>query len=354
MTLLISFISTEQGSNETQMIKEGQLLDISDWVKDLVMEDGTPLLDSFISPPEELEGGAIYSLPLVFDTWGVWYDSIWFEEEGWEEPTDFESWMDSMEKIQEDADIYPFITTGQHAQYFQRGVLHPAFAAAGGEELLNDLANGVVEAWEREETLEVMKKVERMVEAGFVDPGFAARNHTQTQMNFLLHQNAYIPVGFWLPNEMKNDTPEKFEYGFVPTPMNNPGEPMALIPDLRPVAIASEAKNPEAAKAFVEFIFSEEYAQKFAESTGAIMNLKDVDLSGNDNVPEFLKNVNEMINNPGAIEVFKRYTPEGEDQEIAIEITEEIKLQIIEILMGRIDAEGFVEKMRDTSEKLRQ
>lgn len=84
------------------------------------------------------------------------------------------------------------------------------------------------------------------------------------------------------------------------------------------------------------------------------MNLKDVDLSGNDNVPEFLKNVNEMINNPGAIEVFKRYTPEGEDQEIAIEITEEIKLQIIEILMGRIDAEGFVEKMRDTSEKLRQ
>ena len=173
-------------------------------------------------------------------------------------------------------------------------------------------------------------------------------------MNFLLHQNAYIPVGFWLPNEMKNDTPEGFVYGFVPTPMNDPGDAMALVPDLRPVAIAKEAKNPEAAKAFVEFIFTEDYAQKFAESTGAIMNLSNVDLSANNNVPEFLKGINDMINNPGTVEVYKRYTPEGKDQEIAIGITDELKLQIIEILMGRTDAEGFVKKMRDTAEKLRK
>ena len=342
------------GANETQMIKEGQLMDISAWAQDIVMDNGTPLLDSFISPAEELEGGEIYSLPLVFDTWGVWYDSAWFGEKGWEVPGDFDSWLASMVKIKEDTDIAPFITTGQHAQYFQRGVLNPAFAAAGGEELLNDLANGVVEAWERAETLEVLKKVEKIVKAGLVDSGFAARNHTQTQMNFLLHQNAYIPVGFWLPNEMKNDTPEGFEYGFVPTPMNDPGDAMALVPDLRPVAIAKEAKNPEAAKAFVKFIFTEDYAQKFAESTGAIMNLSNVDLSANNNVQEFLKGINDMINNPGTVEVYKRYTPEGADQEIAIGITDELKLQIIEILMGRTDAEGFVQKMRDTAEKLRK
>ena len=51
------------GANETQMIKEGQLMDLSQWVKDIVMDNGTPLLDSFISPAEELEGGEIYSLP---------------------------------------------------------------------------------------------------------------------------------------------------------------------------------------------------------------------------------------------------------------------------------------------------
>ncbi|MGG0720191.1 ABC transporter substrate-binding protein [Robertmurraya massiliosenegalensis] len=341
------------GSNQTQMIKDGQLMDISEWAKGITMKDGTSLLDSFISPPDELDGGKIYSLPLVFDTWGVWYDSAWFGDQGWVAPTDFESWLESMKQIKADAGIAPFNTTGQYAQYFQRGVLYPAFAAAGGEELLNDLSNGVIEAWEGEEVLEVMKKVQAIVDEDLVDSGFAAYSHTQAQMNFLLHKNAYIPVGFWLPNEMKNDTPEGLEYGFVPTPMNDSGEPMALIPDIRPVAIAQEAGNPEAAKAFLEFIFTEEYAQKFAESTGAIMNLKNVDLSANNNVPEFLKGINEMINNPGQIQIHNRKTPEGDEQEISVEITNEIKLQIVEILMGRITAEEFVEKMTNTAKQLR-
>lgn len=341
------------GSNETQMISDGQLMDIADWAKDITLEDGTPLLDSFISPAEEIDGGKIYSLPLVFDTWGVWYDSAWFEEEGWEAPSDFDSWLESMKQIKEEAGIAPFNTTGQYAQYFQRGVLYPAFAAAGGEELLNNLSNGVIEAWESEETLEVMKKVEAIVGADLVDSGFAAYNHTQSQMNFLLHKNAYIPVGFWLPNEMKKDTPEGFVYGFVPTPMNDSGKSMALVPDIRTVAIAQEADNPEAAKAFLEFVFTEKYAQKFAESTGAIMNLKNVDLSANSNVPEFLKGINDMINNPGTVQIHKRNTPEGDEQDIAVEITAEIKLQIVEILMGRISAEEFVENMTKKAKELR-
>lgn len=341
------------GSNQTQMIADGQLMEISEWAKGITLEDGTPLLDSFISPPDELDGGKIYSLPLVFDTWGMWYDNSWFKEQGWEAPTDFDSWLASMEQIKEEAGIAPFNTTGQYAQYFQRGVLYPAFAAAGGEELLNNLSNGVIEAWESDEALDIMKKVEKIVDADLVDSGFAAYSHTQAQMNFLLHKNAYIPVGFWLPNEMKNDTPEGLEYGFVPTPMNDPGESMALIPDIRPVAIAQEAENPEAAKAFLEFIFTEKYAQKFAESTGAIMNLKNVDLSANNNVPEFLKGINEMINNPGQIQIHNRITPEADEQEISVEITNEIKLQIVEILMGRITAEEFVENMTKKAKELR-
>nr|WP_106779579.1 extracellular solute-binding protein [Lysinibacillus timonensis] len=342
------------GSSETQMIADGQLMDISDWAEGISMEDGTPLLDSFISPAEVLDGGKIYSLPLVFDTWGMWYDSTWFEENGWETPTDFDSWLASMNQIKSDAGIAPFNTTGQYAQYFQRGVLYPAFAAAGGEELLNDLSNGVIEAWEGEEVLEIMKKVETIVDAGLVDTGFAAYNHTQSQMNLLLHQNAYIPVGFWLPNEMKNDTPEGFEYGFVPTPMNDPGKPMALVPDIRTIAIAQEADNPEAAKAFLEFVFTEKYAQKFAESTGAIMNLKNVDLSSNERVPEFLKGINAMINEPGQVQIHNRNTPESqEEQDIAVEITNEIKLQIVEILLGNITAEEFVQRMTTKAKELR-
>lgn len=341
------------GADETQMIVEGQLMDISGIVKDWKFED-SPLLDSFIVPAEELDGGKIYSLPLVFDTWGIWYDNNWFKEKGWETPADFDSWLSSMEKIKADENISPLVTTGQYTQYFQRGVLNPAFAAAGGEELLNDLNNGVVEAWKKPETLEVLKKVEKIVQAKVLDSGFAAYNHTQSQMNFLMHKNAYIPVGFWLPNEMKKDTPADFEFGFTPTPMNDPGEPLALVPDIRTMAIAEKAKNPEAAKAFLEFVFTEQYAQAFAESTGAIMNMKNVDLSTSSNVPDFLKGINDMINNPGTVQIFKRQTPNAEEQKIAVEITNEIKLQITDILLGEITAEQFVEKLTKKAEELRK
>lgn len=342
------------GANETQMIAEGQLMDISSFVKDLKMENGTPLLESFISPAEEIDGGKIYSLPLVFDTWGIWYDSKWFEDNNWQPPTDFDTWLSSMEQIKADTSISPFITTGQHPQYFERGVLNPAFAAAGGEEFLNDLRNGVVEAWQRPEVLDVMTKVQKMVDAKVVDPGFAAYNHTQSQMNFLLHKNAYIPVGFWLPNEMKNDTPKDFQFGFTPTPMNDPGEPLALVPDIRTIAIAEKAQNPEAAKAFLEFIFTEQYAQAFAASTGAIMNLKNVDLSANTNVPKFLTGINDMINNPSAVQIYKRNTPNAEEQKIAVEITNEIKLQLVEVLLGKKTAEQFVDTMTKKAQELRK
>lgn len=75
------------------------------------------------------------------------------------------------------------------------------------------------------------------------------------------------------------------------------------------------------------------------------MNMKDVDLSSNTNVQDFLKNINEMINNPGAVHTYKRYTPDAEQQKIAVEITNEIKLLIIDILLGDITAEEFVDKM---------
>ena len=153
---------------------------------------------------------------------------------------------------------------------------------------------------------------------------------------------------------MKNDTPDTFEFGFTPTPMNDPGEPLTLVPDIRTIAIAEKAKNPEAAKAFLEFIFTEEYAQAFAASTGAIMNMKNVDLSATTNVPDFLKGVNDMINNPDAVQMYKRHTPNAEEQKIAVEITTEIKLLIIDILMGDITAQEFVDKMVKKSEELRK
>ena len=145
--------------------------------------------------------------------------------------------------------------------------------------MLNAMVDGEEGAWSRPEVLEVMKRVESWVSAGYVDPGFAGLTHTQAQMNFLLHKNAYVPTGFWLPNEMRGDVPEDFEFGVIPTPFNKPGEKMTVVPEVKTIAVAQNAKNPVAAKAFIEFIMTEEYAHAFAKLAGAMLNITNVDLA---------------------------------------------------------------------------
>ncbi|RLL47147.1 extracellular solute-binding protein [Oceanobacillus piezotolerans] len=334
------------GSSEAQMVEDGQLMNLSDWVQDIELENGDKLVDSFLVDPASYDGD-IYTLPLVFDTWGTWYDKAWFEEKGYEVPADFDSFMSSMGAIKDEEGIAPFVTTGQHPYYFLRGVLYPAFSAAGGEELLTDLITGAEGAWSSDVTLEVMKKVEKMQQEGMFDSGLGALNHTQSQMNFLLHDNAFIPVGFWLPNEMANDIPDGFEFGFIPSPMQDAGEPFAIVPDLRPLAIAENAENPEAAKAFVEFVFTRDYAMSFSEHTGAIMNLNGVDLSENPNVPEYLTEANAMINDPEQVKLYNKPHPMSADLETPI------GNNLLSLMLGNMTAEEFVKAAEEAAGQYR-
>lgn len=333
------------GITEAQMVDDGQLMDLTDWMKGLKTPDGNPIMDSFIMPPSKYDG-KIYSLPLIFDTWGTWYNKGWFEEKGYEAPKDFSSWMASMKKIKENTDVTPFTTAGKYPYYFTRGVLYPAFASAGGDQLLNDVINGKKGVWKSDEVQSVLKKVKKMVDAGYVDDGFAGISHTQSQSNFIQGKNAYIPVGFWLPSEMKKDTPDDFQYGFAPTPMNEEGEKMVLVPDLRPLAIAKKTDNPEAAKAFVKFAFQKKYAKKFSETAGALINMKNVDLSGDDKVPGYLKQANQMINS-GDVAVHNKEHPMTSDME------DPIGDAIVSLLLGKTSVSEFTEKAESITKEYR-
>src|SRR5690625_6497496 len=136
------------GSSETQMVEDGQLMNLSEWVEEIELEDGDKLVDRFIVEPGKF-AGEIYSLPLVFDTWGTWYDRALFEEKGYEVPTDFDHFMNSMETIKEEEGIDPFVTSVEHPYYFLRGMLNPAFGEIGGDELLADLTTGEERSEER-------------------------------------------------------------------------------------------------------------------------------------------------------------------------------------------------------------
>ncbi|MEX2103926.1 MAG: extracellular solute-binding protein, partial [Bacilli bacterium] len=77
------------GSSAPQMVKDKQLMDITEWLKTAKNADGELIVDQFISPAADYDGKT-YTLPLVFGTWGTWYDQALFETNGWDVPKDFE------------------------------------------------------------------------------------------------------------------------------------------------------------------------------------------------------------------------------------------------------------------------
>lgn len=323
------------GISESQMVADGQLMDLTDWIPTIELDDGTMLIDRFIAPPNDYDG-VLYSLPLIYDNRGTWFDETWFVENGWEIPMDIEAWESSMQQIQDEAGIPPIATTGVYPNVFLTGVLYPAWAGAGGAELLNALVDGEEGSWSSPEVLAVMQRVQGWVEAGYIDPGFASLTHTQAQMNFLLHRNAYVPTGFWLPNEMAGDVPEDFEFGVIPTPFNEPGEKMTVVPEVKTIAVAENAENPEAAKAFIQFIMTERYAYDFAKMAGAMLNITDVDLASDPDVPAYLKRANDLINDEELVQLLYLSHPMHSD------LSTPIGNALVALLLGDSTAEDFV------------
>ncbi len=269
------------GSNEAQMVKDDQLMDITEWLKGANNVDGERILDQVIAQPSEYNGGKFYNLPLVFGSWGTFYDKALFAQNNWDVPTDWDSFLALSDQIKASG-TSPYIYTGVYPYYNHGGFLFPAIVSNNGNDasILTDMANLKPDVFKSDAIKKALGQLAALHEKGFLYEGFAALNHTDSQALFLQHKAAFIPNGLWLENEMKKDVPDGFDFGFIPSITQPKGEKYVAVPYTNTIAIAKKAKNPDAAKAFLEFIFTKKAAVQWAEMTGALMNYKtDLDAS---------------------------------------------------------------------------
>ncbi|WP_053375137.1 extracellular solute-binding protein [Paenibacillus sp. FJAT-27812] len=273
------------GSNETQMVQDDQLMEITDWVKQANNVDGENLVSNLIAGPQDFSGKN-YTIPMVFGSWGTFYDAALFKEKGWAVPTDWDSFMATSEQIKASG-INPYIHTGKYPYYIVGGLLNSGFVSENGDnpQILKDQEAAKEGSFNNDAVKKTLAKLVDMRDKGYFDNASYGMNHTDSQMLFLQHKDAMIPNGLWLENEMSKDTPEGFTFGFIPSVMQNAGGKYVAIPYTSNIAIAKKAKNPEAAKAFIEFIFTKKAAVRWAEITGALMNVKaDLESSSASNV----------------------------------------------------------------------
>jgi len=332
------------GANERQMVEDGQLMDLTEWLKTAKNVDGEPILDHVIAAPDAYDGGTYYSIPLVFGSWGTFYDAAWFEQNGWDAPTDYESFLAIGERIQATG-VSPYIHTGMYPYYIQGGLLNPAIVSANGDDasILKDMAELKPGVFRHEAVARALAQLVELRDKGYIDASSIALNHTDSQIQWLQHKAAFIPVGLWLENEMKKDVPEGFEFGFVPSITQAKGGKYVASSYTNTIAIAKKAKNPEAAKAFIEFVFKKQAALRWAELTGALMNWKtDLDASqASDVVKSAMKfyTSDQTVVTPVAV--------------IDKDVQKAIEDALVALLNGDITPEEWMERVEGTAEAVR-
>ncbi|MFC5652271.1 extracellular solute-binding protein [Paenibacillus solisilvae] len=341
----VVYIDGDGTFTESLLVQNQQLMDLTEWIKTAKNEDGELITDQLIGQPKTYDGVS-YSIPLVFGVHGTWYDKAFFEQNGWETPKDWAGFLDVSQKAL-DKGITPYIHQGQYPYYFIRGFMRQGFVTAnGGDASIIDDINGLKEGvFKSAPVMSTLDKVTEMNQKGYLSKKAMALNHTDSQNQWLQHKAIFIPSGLWLENEMKKFAPEGFDYGFIPSVTQDAGGKFVAVPYTNEIGIAKQAKNPEAAKAFLQFVFTKQNAVHWAETTGALMNYK-ADLEST-NASGAVKSAMTYLNSDNTIVT-------SNDSSFDLNVEKAMEDATVALLLGDINKDQWADRMETAAAKYRK
>lgn len=159
----------------------------------------------------------VYSLPMLSSIYGVFFNKKLLSNYGLDIPKTWSNFMEFSSKIKAQG-IYPMVMAGKYASgYFSAGWGAIPYEL-GGEEYIQKEYNYADDIYISRPFLEMLKRLEDYNKKGYIHPGTASFDHTQSQMELVQGKAAMITVGAWIANEMREVTPDNFEWGFMPFP----------------------------------------------------------------------------------------------------------------------------------------
>lgn len=122
-------------------------------------------------------------------------------------------------------------------------------------------------AWDDPGWLEVAKKVQEPTLKGYFMEGFEGSVWPAGQVAWSQGEAAFLLCGSWIPNETQKTALGNFKYRGFPFPEveSGVGKITEMESYLLGWVVPKDAKNPEAAKAFIKFAMQEEQQMKIVE-----------------------------------------------------------------------------------------
>jgi len=273
-------IQVQHAGFMTAMIQNHEFLDLTDFFNNTEALDrpGVMLRDRII--PGMLEStafapygdGRIFFAPFNAGPMGPVYNITLFEEKGWTPPATWEELFE-MDALLDDPDNFAaiggnqerraiFTYQGIHAGYLE-SILWPAIAGAGGMDVIRAIENYEEGAWDNPAVRSVIETFARL--GPYLMDGTVGLDHTQSQADMMLGRSLFIPNGVWFVNEMAEAPREEgFEFAIAPVFTMQPGQPRFVLSSYEQLSIPAAAQNPDLAKEFLRFFYTDETTVSFA------------------------------------------------------------------------------------------
>lgn len=211
--------------------------------------------------------GRIYGIPDAITCMALFYNRRLFEEAGVSVPNTIDELMDAIQGLN-DAGITP-IVVGAMDRWPLLGWYAYIAQRLGGYELYYEITqNGG--SFAHPLYVEAAEIYRDIAEQGFINGALAIDAGTADAL-FAAGQGAMMVMGAWSIGVYTADPETAGDFGFIPFPIipGAAGEAGFLYGGLANVYAVSNSTNyPEAAKAFLQFIMSEENVTRRVEITG--------------------------------------------------------------------------------------
>ncbi|MCR8660561.1 carbohydrate ABC transporter substrate-binding protein [Paenibacillus endoradicis] len=353
---------TEQSGLITSLVKEKALLDISDVFESKALDNDQLLKDRIL--PGMLEStrfspyqdGKVYLAPLNTGPMGLIYNKKLFRDKGWKLPETWDDFFALGEELKKEENYLVdsngnktqralFTYQGIYPDYLEE-IMYPSLANAAGIDNLKRIFAYEPGSFSTDMVKKVLDTFARIGTEGYLMNGTVALNHTQSQTDMMLGKAIFIVNGTWMENEMKNaPREENFEFGMIPVPVFNKGDQRFILMSYEQFSIPVRASNPELAKEFLKFLYTDQSVKLFAEKSNGIFALKGAsELSK----PYLTKGVYEMFSAyDGATTILQEWKALSKGSRIDIK-TELFRNTMTPIMTGKMTTDQWMDKVEQS------
>jgi N-acetylglucosamine transport system substrate-binding protein len=345
----------EQSGVVNSLIKNRQLTDLTEVFNSLSPDTEQPirdrilpgLLDSDICSP--YGDGRVYLAPYNYGVMGLWYNKDLFERKNITPPGTWDEFFALKDTAKREGRAL-FTYQGIYPAYNEE-IMVPALYSAGGRETVDQYFNFTDNLWDSEPAKKVLDIFGRIAAGDMLMKGTVALNHTQAQTEFMKGNAMFIINGSWFEGEMTEAPREDgFRFGFLGIPAFKAGDPVTCLMNPETLMIPAKAKNPELAREFLKFIYTDDVIRLNGEKAKAVMAVKGaVELVRNSITPSAYDCFKAVEN--GMVPVMGTFRQIAKDSKI--NVSDEIYKPLSAVMNKQMTVDQWSYKLEDLYARIR-